>query len=61
MPAETTNPTNIERLQDELPDDSLAKRLVETCAPGARDSDALNPKAVIEEQYRKHFDQIKNA
>lgn len=61
MAAETTNPSNIERLQDELPDDSLAKRLVVTCAPRATDNDALNPKAVIEEQYRKHFDEIKNA
>jgi len=58
MPAETTN---IERLKDELPDDSLAKRLVESCAPGSTDGNAPNPKAVIEEEYRKHFDQIKDA
>ena len=61
MPAESTNRTNIERLRDELPDESLAKRLVESYSPGATDADALNPKAVIEEEYRKHFDQIKDA
>ena len=40
MPAETTNPTNIERLQGELLDGSLANRLVESCTPGATDGDA---------------------
>lgn len=61
MPAETTNPTNIERLQGELLDGSLANRLVESCTPGATDGDAPNPKTFIEEVYRKHFDQIKDA
>ena len=56
-----TDSTNMELLGEELADDSLAKRLVESCASGTKGSSVPNPKAVIEEQYRKHVDQIKDA
>ncbi|TWU62373.1 hypothetical protein V7x_41020 [Crateriforma conspicua] len=57
---DTASPSNIERLKDELPEESLSRRLVESCADDDS-SEGHTPKSVIQEQYRKHFDQIKNA